>query len=342
MDGARCGVKDFFVSYNKADLEWAKWLVWHLEEMGFTTIAQFKDFPAAQNFVVNMEKALETSVRMMAILSPEYITSLYTTAEWTVVFTKDPDGSKGLLVPVRVREVQTPALLAPRVYVDLAGLDEATSVGAFATGIGSLGLSLGSALATDARWGPDKPEFPYPKVDVLIEYCAQDSARVEPIAKTLEGKGLLVRRSRWRIIGAGMMPDSPPPSYLRATCRAVYLGENSLPAWSQSVLKASIGFRSKGETVSVIPVMLPGADTGILKLFPELTTWVGPANAEATIEDAAKGISLAQAMPLDAKIKTTDELLRQLKRWKDNELLDPDDVSKARQSLLEDLFSYGR
>jgi hypothetical protein len=341
-------VKDFFVSYNKADLEWAKWMVWHLEEMGFTTIAQFKDFPAAQNFVVNMGKALETSARMMAVLSPEYITALYTTAEWTAVFTKDPDGSKGLLVPVRVREVQKPALLEPLVYIDLSDLDEAASVGAFATGIESLGLSLGSALSADARWGPAKPEFPYPKVDVLIEYCADDSARVEQIAKTLEGKGLLVRRSRWRIIGAGVVPDSPPPSYLRATCRAVCLGENSLPAWSQKVLKASVGFRTQGETVSVIPVVLPGADDGVRNLFPELTTWVGPAEAGSAIENAAKGITPAQAMPLEAKtplatkIETTRRLLEELKKWRDAGLLDPEDVKKPRESLLEDLLKNGR
>jgi hypothetical protein len=334
-------VKDFFVSYNKADLEWAKWLVWHLEEMGFITTAQFKDFPVAQNFIVNMGKALETSTRMVAVLSPEYISALYTTAEWTAVFAKDPDGSKGLLVPVRVREVQNPALLTPRVYIDLAGLDEAICVGAVATGIESLGLALGAALSADVRWGPAKPEFPYPKVDVLIEYCADDSVRVEPIAKALESKSLLVRRSRWRTIGAGAVPDSPPPSYLRATCRAVCLGEKSLPGWSQNILKSSIDFRSKGETVSVIPILLPGADNNVLKLFPELTTCVGPADAETAIENAAKGITLAQE-PLQAKIRTTGELLKQLKGWGDAGLLDLDDMKKARQNLLEDLFSHGR
>ncbi len=30
--------KDFFISYNKADREWAEWIAWQLEEEGYTTV----------------------------------------------------------------------------------------------------------------------------------------------------------------------------------------------------------------------------------------------------------------------------------------------------------------
>ena len=36
--------KDFFISYNKADKEWAKWIAGTLEENVYTTIIQAWDF----------------------------------------------------------------------------------------------------------------------------------------------------------------------------------------------------------------------------------------------------------------------------------------------------------
>jgi hypothetical protein len=50
-------VKDFFISYNSADLAWAEWIAWQLEAAGFTTIVQAWDFRPGSNFVVEMQKA---------------------------------------------------------------------------------------------------------------------------------------------------------------------------------------------------------------------------------------------------------------------------------------------
>jgi hypothetical protein len=32
--------KDFFISYNKADLPWAEWIAWQLEEVRYPAILQ--------------------------------------------------------------------------------------------------------------------------------------------------------------------------------------------------------------------------------------------------------------------------------------------------------------
>jgi TIR domain len=32
--------KDFFISYNKADLQWAEWIAWTLEESGYIVVIQ--------------------------------------------------------------------------------------------------------------------------------------------------------------------------------------------------------------------------------------------------------------------------------------------------------------
>src|SRR5262245_28780269 len=51
-------MKDFFISYNKADRGWAEWIAWQLESAEYTTIIQIWDFGAGSNFVLEMHRAL--------------------------------------------------------------------------------------------------------------------------------------------------------------------------------------------------------------------------------------------------------------------------------------------
>lgn len=41
-------MQDFFVSYTQADRQWAEWIAWELEEVGFTTVLQAWDFPPGE------------------------------------------------------------------------------------------------------------------------------------------------------------------------------------------------------------------------------------------------------------------------------------------------------
>jgi len=41
--------KDFFISYNKADREWAEWIAWQLEESGkYAVVIRAWDFGAGR------------------------------------------------------------------------------------------------------------------------------------------------------------------------------------------------------------------------------------------------------------------------------------------------------
>ena len=42
-------MKDFFISYNSADRQWAEWIAWQLEEAGYTTVLQAWDFRPGPN-----------------------------------------------------------------------------------------------------------------------------------------------------------------------------------------------------------------------------------------------------------------------------------------------------
>ncbi len=115
---------DFFISYNKADRQWAEWIAWHLEQAGYTTVIQAWDFRPGGNFVMQMQQAATQAKRTITVLSPDYLTSRFTQPEWAAAFSQDPTGEKGLLLPVRVRDCEPEGLLPQIVYVDLVGLDD--------------------------------------------------------------------------------------------------------------------------------------------------------------------------------------------------------------------------
>jgi serine/threonine protein kinase len=119
--------KDFFISYNGADQRWAEWIAWQLEEAAYSVILQAWDFLPGSNFVVQMDRALTLAPRLVAVLSPQYLSSLYTQPEWAAAFRHDPKGEQSLLIPVRVQRCEVTGLLGPIVYVDLVGRDEATA-----------------------------------------------------------------------------------------------------------------------------------------------------------------------------------------------------------------------
>lgn len=117
-------MKNFFISYNKADRDWAEWIAWVLEAAGHTTTIQAWDFRPGGNFVVEMQKALQRTEKTVAVLSEDYLKSSFTTAEWAAVFAGDAESAKRTLVPVRVRECKPEGLLKSLIYVDLVGLTE--------------------------------------------------------------------------------------------------------------------------------------------------------------------------------------------------------------------------
>lgn len=117
-------MKDFFISYNRYDLQWAEWIASVLEEAKYSTFIQAWDFIPGTNFVSEMHRASIECSKTISLLSPEYLASLFTLSEWAVAFSSDPDGTKRKLIPVRVRACEPPGLLKTLVYCDLVGLGE--------------------------------------------------------------------------------------------------------------------------------------------------------------------------------------------------------------------------
>jgi hypothetical protein len=120
---------DFFVSYTQADRAWAEWMAWTLEEDGYRVLVQAWDFVPGSNWVARVQDGVRDARRVVAVLSPEYLDSVYGGAEWQAAWASDPAGSGSRLLPVRVRPCDRPGLLAGVAGVDVFGVEEAVAAG---------------------------------------------------------------------------------------------------------------------------------------------------------------------------------------------------------------------
>ena len=118
---------DFFVSYTTRDQAWAEWIAWVLEQAGYRTVIQAWDFRPGSNFVTQMNNAIISAQRTIAVLSNNYLNSGFAHAEWVAAFAKDPKGEKGLLIPIRIDDCRIEGLLKTIIYIDLVGLTEITA-----------------------------------------------------------------------------------------------------------------------------------------------------------------------------------------------------------------------
>ena len=117
--------KQFFVSYNGRDEQWAEWIAWILEEAGYSVIIQAWDFRPGSNFVLEMQTATVQAEKTLAVLSNNYLNALYTHPEWAAAFAQDPTGQKRTLIPIRVSECEIKGLWQQIVYADVVNLSEA-------------------------------------------------------------------------------------------------------------------------------------------------------------------------------------------------------------------------
>jgi len=114
----------FFISYNQVDRSWAEWVAWQLEQSGYKTVIQAWDFRPGSNFVLEMDKATKEVERIIVVLSQDYLDASFTHTEWTAALAQDPEGKRGTLLPVRVRECESKGLMAQVIFIDLVGLEE--------------------------------------------------------------------------------------------------------------------------------------------------------------------------------------------------------------------------
>src|SRR5208337_151685 len=109
---------DFFISRAGADKDFAARIGHILENADYRVILQDWDF-ADKNFVERMHDALIKARRVILLLSPEYLTSPYCTAEWANAMAGDPLNHGGRLILFKVRECAPQGMLRGLSHYDL-------------------------------------------------------------------------------------------------------------------------------------------------------------------------------------------------------------------------------
>jgi tetratricopeptide (TPR) repeat protein len=153
---------DFFISYARVDRAWAEWIAWQLEQAEYSTLLQAWDFVPGSNWVYEMHKASMDSKRTIAVLSPDYMRSVYGGAEWMAAFAEDPTGEERKLIPVRVTDFKPTGLLRPIAYIDLVGRSVEDARSALLGGVQGRRLlgEPGFPGESDSGSPGERPDFP--------------------------------------------------------------------------------------------------------------------------------------------------------------------------------------
>ena len=154
-------MKDFFISYNQADRQWAEWIAWVLEEEGYSTVLQAWDFRPGCNFPLEMDKAIKDTERTILVLSQKFLDSDFTAPEWAAAFVQDSKGDKCKLLPIKVGDCIPKGLLAPISQINLIGLNQGDAKRVILAGASlERGKPKSQPHFPGSRSVPDQPLFP--------------------------------------------------------------------------------------------------------------------------------------------------------------------------------------
>ena len=173
-----------------------------LELIGYKTFIQAWDIRPGANFVLAMQAATESADRTIAVLSPDYPQAKFTQPEWGSAFAQDPTGEQGLLVPVKVRNVELRGQWVAIVYIDLVGLTEEQAKQALLDGLSRGRAKPHQPIAYPAYPAEQPPSSPPTKFQPT--YPIPVSAERDPLFG-------------WTVFGADK--DSGPAS---STCHAIH------------------------------------------------------------------------------------------------------------------------
>ncbi|MEK6257074.1 MAG: toll/interleukin-1 receptor domain-containing protein, partial [Planctomycetota bacterium] len=118
-------MQNFFISYTRADLEWATWIAWHLREGGHPVEMQDWHFRDGPPVVEQINTALANAHTTIAVLSPEYFDSKWCKVEWQAAFSLELEGKGHRLLAVQIKAGDLPPVLLPNARVTLHKLNEA-------------------------------------------------------------------------------------------------------------------------------------------------------------------------------------------------------------------------
>lgn len=110
---------DVFISYSHKDKEWVDGvLVKTLQANGVDVLIDSDDFVGGATSIDNMANAVTSAQRTLVVLTPNWVSSEWTTFEGLLSAQTDPTGSKGKMIPILRAKCDPPKWMAIRSYLD--------------------------------------------------------------------------------------------------------------------------------------------------------------------------------------------------------------------------------
>jgi hypothetical protein len=116
--------RDFFISFNAADLAYAEAIDVSLQAEGFTTFFHPRDLPPGANIAIWMDDALINSIQTLALYSPDYTrdTAVCSRAERFAIWWQEPRGDTRKMIPILTRDTAFTPLMAMISRIEVTGL----------------------------------------------------------------------------------------------------------------------------------------------------------------------------------------------------------------------------
>src|SRR6266851_1561921 len=149
MQDRQPGMPDFFIDYHDADVRWARWIAYQLENAQYTVFYREQDIRPGMNRVLSIDDVLQGDVRIIPLLSPDYLQK-YPAGSipsggsvWSVKF------PEGRLLPVRVRDCSIRGFLSTIELINLVGVGEVEA-----------SLMLLNSVIAERKLSTASPDFP--------------------------------------------------------------------------------------------------------------------------------------------------------------------------------------
>lgn len=207
---------DAFISYNKADKEFAEKLVERIEKecINGQPIKVFFaewDIEIGENILLKIEQAEPSSHFIIPIMSPDWLKSDWTTLERVIPVYDDPAGLKGRILPIMRRSCEPPPSI--RILRWFIFETDSNFERECKKLIGRIqGKTLRETLGRDRRPSPYTGQIDYDSLtaDVQEEELSSNLFTVTKIPATINValSTVKLRKEIWPILGQGV---DPPP-----------------------------------------------------------------------------------------------------------------------------------
>lgn len=109
-----------FISYNRHDKLQAQWLAKYLEKSGASVWLDEADLKIGYSLIDEISRAIEHTDFVAAILSSYSLKSAWVQKELSLAMTKEIEGRKVVVLPIKIDDCKLPAFLIDKLYADLS------------------------------------------------------------------------------------------------------------------------------------------------------------------------------------------------------------------------------